>query len=544
LKVAELIVRCLENEGVDLIYGLPGEENLELLEVLQDSRIRFIQTRHEQGAAFMADVFGRLTGRAGVCLSTLGPGATNLITGVADAFLDRAPVVALTGQVDRDRLHKESHQNIDLVEIMRPVTKWNTRIMHPPVAAEAVRKAFKVAQVEKPGPTHLDIPDDVAAEEVNEGPLPVNWPKRGEPAEREIERALEILRSARYPIIIAGNGVVRGQASDTLIRFAEAFEIPVVTTFMGKGVIPYTHPLALFTVGLQTKDVSYCGLDRADVVVSVGYDLVEYAPEFWNRDRDKRLIQIDTVPAEVDASYNVNVGLIGDIAASLRRLTEKAFKAGGTPVSGLRDLVFGELESFRLDSTFPLKPQKVVADMRTVLGDSDIVVSDVGAHKMWIARLYPCVVPNTCIISNGFAAMGIAVPGALAAKMLYPERRVLAATGDGGFLMNAQELETAVRVKAPFVTLVFRDNEYGLIRFKQMTRFKRTAYVDFGNPDLVRFAESFGLKGYRVAAASELLPILEDAFTQEVPSVIDCPVQYGTENLRLLERMGKVICTF
>jgi len=544
LKVAELIVRCLENEGVDLAFGLPGEEVLDLLGALQDSSIRFISTRHEQGAAFMADVYGRLTGKAGVCLSTLGPGATNLITGVADAFLDRAPMVVLTGQVDRDRLHKESHQNIDLVEIMRPVTKWNSRVIHAPVAAEAVRKAFKVAQVEKPGPTHLDIPDDVAAEESGEVPLPVNRPRRSEPSAREVERALELLRSSQYPLVIAGNGVVRGSAGEALQRFAESFDLPVVTTFMGKGVIPYTHPLSLFTVGLQTHDVSYCGLDRADLVICVGYDLVEYAPMYWNGTRDKKILQIDTLPAEVDAYYNVHVGLIGDISASLNRLSERAFKAGGTPVAGLRDMVLGELDSYQKDLSFPLKPQKILGDIRRVLGPSDIVISDVGAHKMWMARMYPCMEPNTCIISNGFAAMGIAVPGALAAKAVYPEKRILAVTGDGGFLMNSQELETALRAETPFVTLVFRDDGYGLIRFKQMTRFKRAAYVDFGNPDLVMYAESFGAKGYRVTAASELAPILETAFAQKVPSVIDCPVQYGSENLRLLERMGQPVCTF
>lgn len=541
MKVAELLVKCLENEGIKVMFGLPGEENLDLMDALHDSDIRFILTRHEQGAAFMADVHGRLTGEAGVCLSTLGPGATNLITGVADAYLDRAPMVVLTGQADLSRLHKESHQHIDLVEMFRPITKWNTQIVYPSTVPEAIRKAFKVAQMEKPGPTHLDLPEDVARMVTNHSPLPVNRPRGGVPAEREIERALEVIQSSEFPIVIAGNGVLRGQASEALTHFAEAFQIPVVNTFMGKGAISYQNPLHIITVGLQAEDPLYCGLERSDLIIAVGYDLVEYAPKFWNPDRNKKIIHIDTQPAEVDAHYNVQVGLIGGIQGSLKRLVAKAYPKKKPNLPEIRNMIMGQLLTFRDDRSFPLKPQKIIADMRHVMGDDDIVISDVGAHKLWIARMYPCSVPNTCIMSNGLATMGIAMPGAIAAKLNFPEKKILAAVGDGGFMMNSQELETAIRVGTPFVTLIFRDDHYGVIRWKQLERFNRASYTDFLNPDFVKYAESFGAKGYRVEAADELTPILKEAFEQKVPSVIDCPVDYS-ENARLTEKLGDLIC--
>jgi len=542
MKVAELLVRCLENEEVSLIFGIPGEENLDVMDVLLDSKIRFVSTRHEQGAAFMADVWGRLTGRAGVCLSTLGPGATNLITGIADAYLDHAPMVVLTGQVDLDRMHKESHQNIDLVEMLRPVTKWNTRIVGPGTVPETVRKAFKVAQKEKPGPTHLDLPEDVAAAEVEGAPLPVNTPPGAVPAEREIERALLAIQRSERPMILAGNGVIRGRATEALREFAEAFGIPVVNTFMGKGALSYRHPLSLITVGLQARDAENAGLDRADLVITVGYDLVEFAPAVWNADRDKRIVHIDTEPAEVDAFYNVDVGLNGRIDASLRRLARQAGERKKPPCVAVGEELLAELRGCGDDSGFPLRPQKILCDVRDVLDDRDVLISDVGAHKMWIARLYPAAEPNTCIISNGLAAMGIAVPGAIAAKMVHPDRRVLAVTGDGGFLMNSQEIETAIREGTSFVTLIFRDDRYGLIQWKQKEKFGRTSHIDFGNPDFVRYAESFGARGYRVGAAEELKPILEDAFSRDVPSVIDCPVDYSG-NSELKRKGGPLLCT-
>ena len=542
MKAAELLVRCLENEKVEFIFGLPGEENLDVMDALLDSGIRFIGVRHEQGGAFMADVYGRLSGKAGVCLSTLGPGATNLLTGVADANMDGAPVVAITGQASLDRMHKESHQHIDVVETFRPVTKWNAQVKTGRIIPEMVRKAFKVAQTEKPGATHIDFPEDLAGEETAGGPLLVQFPPRPEPQAEELDHAARLISAARSPIILAGNGVVRQDAGAALTRFAEKLNIPVAETFMGKGTVRDDHPLSLLTCGLQARDYVSCGFDRADVVIAVGYDLVEYAPERWNPECDKTIVHIDQLPAEVDQHYIVGVGVLGDISMALDHIAERAqpCQADGY-VQGLRRVIVQERDRFQDDTAFPMKPQRVLSDLRAVLGSADIVVSDVGAHKMWVSRLFPCYQPNTCIISNGFASMGIGVPGALAAKLLYPERNVVTVTGDGGFLMNSQELETAVREQVAFVTLVFHDKSYSLIGMKQQGKFGRTSHINFGNPDFVQYAQSFGAAGYRVEAAGELQPILRDALACGRPAVIDCPVDY-TENLRMMEHLGHLIC--
>lgn len=542
MKVAEGLLRCLENEGVRHIFGLPGEENMEILDALHDSSIQFVSTHHEQGAAFMADLYGRLTGRAGVCLSTLGPGATNLITGIADAFLDRAPLVALTGQASLDRMHKESHQLIDIVSIFHPVTKWNVLLQKPESVPEVVRKAFKLAEEEKRGPTHIDVPEDLASMDARFEPLPREDRQEPEPKDRTLRNALALIERARFPMILAGNGVLRSRASRALVRFAEKFQIPVANTFMAKGIIPFDHPLSFMAVGLQARDYVSCGFDRADLVIAVGYDMVEYHPELWNPDRNKTILHIDRTAAEVDDAYVCALEVVGDIATTLDRMTDMGTSREGRPsVSVLRDYIVNEFESFRDDRSFPLKPQKILSDLRTALDRRDILISDVGAHKLWIARMYPCYQPSTCVISNGFASMGIALPGAVAAKIVHPDRKVVAASGDGGFLMNVQELETAVRLGTPFVVLVWHDRGYGLIRWKQMNRYGRTTAVDWGDVDFCGLAKSFGAEGYRVQAAEELLPILREALASQRVSVVDCPVDFQ-ENIRLTERLGQLVC--
>ena len=545
MKASKLFVRCLENEGVSTIFGLPGEENIEVMDALLDSGIEFICTRHEQGAAFMADVYGRLTGKAGVCLSTLGPGATNLLTGVADANMDHAPLVAITGQASLDRMHKESHQYLDIVSTFRPVTKWNAEIKRAATIPEVVRKAFKIAQTEKTGATHIDFPEDEAESDVSGEPLLAQFAAPSEPPEEKVIQAAKIISGARNPIALAGNGVIRGRASEALRRFARKLNIPVANTFMAKGVLPLSDPLTLFAVGLQTRDYVSCGFERADVVICVGYDLVEYAPQFWNPERSKRIVHIDLSPAEVDASYVVEVGVVGDISESLDRIAESARPSEASAIPRMREQIILEThDRYRSDPGFPLKPQRALADLRSVLGPEDILISDVGAHKVWVARCYPCHEPNTCIISNGFASMGIALPGGVAAALLSkgtPGRRVVALSGDAGFLMNVQELQTAVEHALPFVNLIFRDNAYGLIRWKQMARFGREAYVSFGNPDFLHLAQAFGCKGYRVEGPNELGPILEEALAQKVPTVIECPVDYK-ENLKLTEELGALVC--
>ncbi|HEV2434656.1 MAG TPA: acetolactate synthase large subunit [Verrucomicrobiae bacterium] len=537
MKASELIVKCLANEGVGYVFGIPGEENLGVVDALIGSPIQFITTRHEQGAAFMADVYGRLTGEAGVCLATLGPGATNLLTGVADANLDRAPLVALTGQAGLDRMHKESHQYVDVVSLFRPVTKWNTSLRIPEMIPEAIRKAFKVAQSEKPGATHIEIPEDLAKAEIDAVPLLVQAPHPGPALAGQIERAAHLIAQAQQPVILAGNGVIRARAWEALVQFAEKLNIPVATTFMSKGVISDAHPLSHGAIGLQAQDYINRGLAQADMIITIGYDLVEFAPGFWNPGHDKTIIHVDPSPAEVDSAYIVGVGVVGELSTSLRELARVCAPRPETQCSHMRRALRDELEEHRDDAAFPLKPQRIISDLRRALKDEDIVISDVGAHKLWLARLFPCYQPNTCILSNGFAAMGIAVPGAIAARLVYPNRRVVAVTGDGGFLMNSQELETAARLGTGFVTLVLNDGTYGLIKWKQINRFERSAFTDFGNPDFVKYAGSFGAEASRVQAADELLPALQSALNSGKVTVIDCPVDFG-ENLKLSERLN------
>ena len=543
MKASELLIRCLENEGVRYVFGVPGEENLDVMDALLDSSISFVVTRHEQGAAFMADVQGRLTGKAGVCLSTLGPGATNLLTGVADAYLDRAPLVALTAQVSLDRMHKESHQSIDVRSMFRSVTKWSAEIFRPHIIPEAVRKAFKVAETEKPGATHLELPEDVAAQDLTDTdlmePLLVQHPVLPEPVPVQVARAVDIIGKSTRPVLLAGNGIVRGAATEAVRRFARRFGVPVIHTFMAKGVMPDSDPLSLYTIGLQMQDYAARVLAESDLVIAVGYDPVEYAPCFWNPDRHKPIVHVDVAPAEVDAHYVVGVGVIGNIALSVELIGQSLRSFSGEWGRHCRQTIQDGFDAEHAASRiWPMRPQHIVSELRAALKPDALVLCDVGAHKLWMARMFPCEQPNTCIISNGFASMGIGLPGAVAAQLLYPDRQVVAVTGDAGFLMNSQELETAVRLGLPIVILIWRDDGYGVIRWKQQVRFHRTSGVEFNNPDFVAYAKSFGAAGFRVEGPSELGAVMKVALTCGRPAVIDCPVDYS-ENLRLSDRLRK-----
>ncbi len=541
MKASELFVKCLENEGVEYIFGIPGEENLDMMDALLESSIKFITVRHEQGAAFMADVYGRLTGRAGVCLATLGPGATNLITGVADANMDHAPVIAIAGQASTKRLHKESHQVLDLELMFQPITKYSSRLLTPDIIAEVVRKAFKVAQTEKTGACFIEFPENIAEMEVDDVPLPVKHAHSPEPPGERVERAAEIISNAKNPIILAGNGVVRGKAWKQLDTFARELRIPVANTFMAKGVIPFKHEMALGSAGLQSNDYVSCGFSKADVIICIGYDLVEYHPYLWHPTKDRTIVHIDQSPAEVDAYYPVECGVVGDIKHSLLRILELASPSTGNHMRALRDALIEDMNQHKDDHTVPMKPQKIIWDLRTAMNMEDIAISDVGAHKMWMSRMFRCEFPNTCIISNGFASMGIAVPGAIGAKLAYPDRGVVAVTGDAGFMMNSQEIETALRLKTPIVILIWNDSAYGLIEWKQMNQFGRKSNIDFTNPDFVKYAESFGAKGYRIEKGEQLLPTLKKALADNTVSVIDCPVDYS-ENLKLTGKLGEMVC--
>jgi len=547
MKASDLFVRCLEAEGVKRIFGVPGEENADFVMSLHDSSIELVLTRHEQGAAFMADVQGRLTGEPGVCLGTLGPGATNLMTGVANANMDRSPLVVLTGQAGTYRMHKESHQAMDSVSMFKPVTKWAYAIANPGSIPEVVRKAFKVAAVEKPGACHLELPEDVAKQDTAAVPLKPERLRRPVPDDKIVDRAWAAIRAARRPIILAGNGAIRKRASDQLRRFAAATGIGVVSTFMAKGCLDKSDPRCLFTIGLQAKDLVACAVEAADLVVAIGYDMVEYHPRLWNPDGTKPVVHLDFLPAEVDQSYPVAVEVVGDIAHALWMLNERVGQ-GGAPHFDLHQQAAvrqGMLADFAVhadDATRgSVRPQKVLWDAAAVLGPDDILLSDVGAHKMWIARCFHCAEPNTCLIPNGFCSMGFALPGAIAAKLVAPTRRVMAICGDGGFLMNVQEMETAARLGTDVVVMVWVDGGYGLISWKQEGQFGRHTLLEFGNPDFVQLAEAFGWHGARVTDAADLKPALDRAFAAHRPALIAVAIDYS-ENQLLSQRLGQIAC--
>jgi acetolactate synthase-1/2/3 large subunit len=530
-KASDLFVECLEAEGVRYVFGIPGEETLDLNESLDGSSIAFVPVRHEQGGAYMADMYGRLTQRAGVCLGTLGPGATNLVTGVADAFLDRSPLVALTGQADLARMHKESHQHIDVVSMFKPVVKWNARLNASSTIPEIVRKAFKVAQESKPGPTHVELPEDVMAEMLDREPLPTGaGPRRLEPGAQELLRAVELIRSAANPIVLAGNGVAREGAAAALREFARATGIGVAETFMGKGCVDYTSPYALGTVGLQSRDYALAGFEDADVVITVGYDLVEHDPVNWNPRGNKRIVCIDTVPPEVDEHFITDVDLVGDLYHILTRLAEELREyPRDVPPSRLDDIVLGRFEAAKDDDAFPFQPPRVLWEIRKALGRRDILISDVGLHKLWISRMFPAHEPNTVFIANGLAGMGIALPTAIAAKLVHPDRHVVTVNGDGGFLMNVQELETAVRLKTPIVNLIWENAQFGSIVWKQDKKFGRHFGTDFTNPDFVKLADAFGMPAWRCESVDDLSLHLRKALSLDLPSLIVVPIDYSTD---------------
>lgn len=548
MKGSDLFVRALEAEGVAHIFGLPGEENADLMISLLDSRIRFILCRHEQAAAFMADAYGRLTGRAGVCLATLGPGATNLVTGIADAHLDRSPVVAIVGQAQTERLHKESHQNMDTVSMYRPITKWAQTVMRPENVPEIVRKAFKLAETEKPGPCLVELPEDVAAAPAHGEPIMPDRVRRPAADFKAVADALEMIGQAKNPVILAGNGAVRKRAARQLRRLARKTGIPVINTFMAKGAVSRSDQHCLFTIGLQGGDHVNLVIDQADLVIAIGYDLVEYAPGAWNRSGNKKVLHIDFAPAEVDRDYPVELEVVADIAEALWQINEglnRKFQ-GRLPLhdigrwAALRRTILDDFAMEKDDASFPMKPQKILWDVRSFLGAHDILLSDVGAHKMWVARYYQCDEANTCLISNGFCSMGFALPGAIGAKFAKPDARVLAVCGDAGVMMNIHDLETAARLGLNIVVMVWLDGEYGLIKWKQQNHFDgRHSDLAFNNPDFELLAKAFGCWGRTLRGPDELLPALDEAFRQPGPAIIAVPVEYG-ENRKLTQRLGEL----
>lgn len=548
MKASDLFVKCLEAEGVERIFGVPGEENADLMISLLDSDIEFVLCRNEQAAAFMADTYGRLTGKAGVCLATLGPGATNLVTGLADANMDRSPVVAIIGQGSTSRLHKESHQNMDAIGMMKPISKWAHSIYTAQSIPEIVRKGFKIAEAEKPGVTVIELPEDIAKRDTDETPMVVSATRRPAADHKAVTRAVDLITNAKSPVILAGNGSVRKRAATQLRRLARKTGIPVVNTFMGKGAVPMDDQHSLFTMGLQGRDHVIKAFADSDVVITVGYDLVEYSPEAWNAGRDHKIVHVDFEPAEIDQYYPVDVDVVSDLADGLWQINEEINRRHGEILplfdigkwAELRQTIVDDLAAEKDDDSFPMKPQRILNDVRAFMGDNDILLSDVGAHKMWIARYYQCQEANTCLISNGFCTMGFAMPGALGAKMAFPDRKIMSISGDAGFLMNVQDLETAARLGLNTVNMVWLDGEYGLIKWKQQNHFDgKHSDLKFNNPDFELLAQAFGIWGRVLDGPGQVQGALEDAFAQDKPAIIAVPVDYS-ENQKLTKRLGDI----
>ena len=550
MKASDLFVKCLEAEGVEYIFGLPGEETNDLMMSLLDSKkIKFILVRHEQAAAFMADVYGRITQKVGVCLSTLGPGATNLTTGVANANMDRSPILAITGQTDTHLLHKESHQNMDAVTMFKPITKWSWSIRNADSIPEIIRRACKISLEEKAGAVHLVLPHDIAKEKSDIKPIRTQELSRPKPAHRLVEIAAKMIAEAEQPLLLLGNGVIRGNATACLRRFVENTGICSMNTFMAKGVISDKSDRHLQTIGIKEADHSQIAMKEADLVIAVGYDLVEYSPKNWNKDLKKKIIHIDFTYAEVDTYYPPTVEIAADIEYAIDAILDELEKEknenhdlGEVPrydkiphlFKKIKQEIVWRTNRFNNDFSYPIKPQKLLQDVRNALDEKDIVISDVGAHKLWIAKVYDTFSPNTCLITNGFCSMGFALPGAIAAQLARPNQKVVAMCGDGAFLMNVQEIETAVRLKLPIIIIVWCDCDFGMISLKQIDEFGKSAFTRFNNPNFVTLALSFGAIGYDIKSTKDFRNILEKAKeSTDVPVIISINVDYSRNRILL-----------
>lgn len=554
MKASDLFIRSLEAEGVEYIFGIPGEETSDLIMSLLDSKIKFVLVRHEQAAAFMADMYGRLTQKVGVCLSTLGPGATNLTTGVANANMDRSPILVITGQTDTDFLHKESHQNMDAVAMFKPITKWRWSIRNADSIPEIVRRAFKIALEEKAGAVHLELPQDIAKMESDIKPIKTQQVFRSRPNEELIEKAAKLILESKTPILLVGNGCIRGRASLYVRKFVEKTGICSMNTFMAKGVISDKSDRHLHTIGIREADHASIAMREADLVIAIGYDLVEYSPKHWNGSLDKKIIHIDFTPAESDTYYPPIIEIAADIEYTMYAILEeierirkqdeteeekqRQYRIPHSDPPELfktikREIVW-RLERYKNDFSYPIKPEKLVLDVRDALDESDIVISDVGVHKLWIAKIYNTYTPNTCIVPNGFCSMGFALPAAIAAQLVDPSHKIVAMCGDGGFLMNVQEIETAVRLRLPIIVIVWCDYDYGMISLKQIYEFGRSAFTKFNNPNFVKLAESFGAIGYNVRSTEEFSKVLEKAkVSKSSPVIISIDVDYSRNRLLL-----------
>ncbi len=545
MKASDLFLKCLEVQGVTTIAGVPGEENADLLMSFKSSSIDFISTRHEQTAAFMAVTHGQLTGRCGVCMGTLGPGATNLLTGVAQANMDHAPLVAIIGQAETSRLHKESHQNMDSVSMYRSVTKWSTTILDASVIPEVIAKAFEIAQSGRPGAVLIELPEDIAKQMTDAQPFRT-VPNRLQvgTTKHQIKRVCDALSQAKKPIVLLGDGAVNEACFKEVTDFLSKTNYYAAYTFMGKGAIHHAYERSLHCVGLGFNDLVIEAFQESDCVICVGYHMVEYLPERWNIGNEKTIIHVDVEPAEIDKDYLPDLSLVGEIHTLFQQLNSMLSdecKKSSPYFEKVQNKIQHDLNLDKDDDGFPMKPKRILHDIRDTLDDDGILVSDVGAHKMWVARQYGARLPKTVFISNGFCSMSGSMPGALEAKRLYPKKQVVAVCGDGGFMMGIQALPTGVELGVPFVVIVWQDDYYGLIKWKQQLHYGDCSHVKLDNPDLAKLAEAYGCHGYHIDSSSQFKSVLEEALAQtDKPSVIVVPVDYD-ENMKLVEHLRNIM---
>ncbi len=546
MNASDLFVKALENEGVTVIYGVPGEENLDLLEAIRRSNIELILTRHEQGAAFMAATYGRLTGKPGVCMSTLGPGATNLVTPAAYAQLGAMPLLMITGQKPIKHSKQGQFQIVDVINMMKPITKYAKQIVSVDMITSMVREAFRQAQEERPGATLLELPEDIAAEPVTEDTSPVfvkSHVHRPIADDRIVDEAAEMIREAKHPLLLFGAGANRHRIRVALCEFARETGIYYFNTQMGKGCVSENRRQFIGTAALSDNDYIHCAIDKADLIINVGHDVVE-KPPFFMEHGGKQVIHINFNSAVVDNVYFPQLEVVGDIASTVERLT----KALGTIehdydyFARVKDSLYQRIYEEAHYSDFPIKPQRLVADVRDVMPSDGIIALDNGVYKVWFARNYLAEEPNTVLLDNALATMGAGLPSAMEAARLYPKRRVMAICGDGGFMMNSQELETAMRLKLNLVILVLNDGSYGMIRWKQYGMGYEDYGLEFNNPDFVKYAESYGAHGHRVTATKDFVPLVDQCFRRGGVHLIDLPIDYSENTKVLIDELRGKAC--
>ncbi|RKZ94075.1 MAG: acetolactate synthase large subunit [Gammaproteobacteria bacterium] len=544
MKTTDLFIKALENEGVEYIFGIPGEENLDFLDSLQHSSIKLILTRHEQGAGFMAATYGRLTGKPGVCLATLGPGATNFVTPAAYAQLGGMPMLMITGQKPIKESKQGQFQIVDIVDMMRPITKFTKQVVHGNNMASIVREAFRVAMEERPGAVHIELPEDIAAEEADDHIYRVAVTRRPDADSHAIENAVEMIKSAKMPLLLIGAGANRKRSSKALTKFIEKTGIPFFNTQMGKGVIDERHKSYLGTAALSDHDFLHCAIDRADLIINVGHDVIE-KPPFFMKDDGPEVIHVNFSPAQIDPVYFPQLDVVGDIATSIHRLCEALDPQDHWDFSyfyRVKEEVKTRLSKYSDDERFPILPQSAVHIIREELDEDGILTLDNGVYKVWFARNYPCYQNNSLLLDNALATMGAGLPSAMLAKLINPDRKVISVCGDGGFMMNSQEMETAVRLGLDMVVIILNDSAYGMIKWKQEGMGFNNFGLDYNNPDFVKYAESYGATGHRPTSHIEFRKVLAQALDSKGVHLIDLAVDYSLNHSILNEGLKEKIC--